>query len=166
MKLKIKKLTETAVIPVKAHPTDSGFDLFADEVVVIEPGETAVVKTGIAIALPPNHEAQIRPKSGVTSKTDLRVQLGTVDEAYRGEIGVIVDNVFSYMKESNVNYVFDIKVETLHCCEEYAFGTYVIQKGDKIAQMVIAPVAYPQISVVEELDATDRGENGFGSTGV
>ncbi len=166
MKLQIKRLTETAIMPVKAHPTDSGFDLFADEDVIIEPGETAVIKTGIAIALPPNHEAQIRPKSGVASKTDLRVQLGTVDEPYRGEIGVIVDNVFSYMKESNVNYVFDINVETLHCCEEYAFGTYVIRKGDKIAQMVIAPVAHPQVEIVDELGETDRGANGFGSTGV
>lgn len=166
MNLQIKRLTETAVMPVKAHPTDSGFDLFADEDVIIEPGETAVIKTGIAIALPVGHEAQIRPKSGVTCKTDLRVQLGTVDEAYRGEIGVIVDNAFSYMKESNVNYVFDIKVETLHCCEEYAFGTYVIRKGDKIAQMVIAPVAHPEIIEVDELGETDRGANGFGSTGV
>ena len=100
MKLQIKRLTETAILPVKAHATDSGFDLFADEDVIIEPGETAVIKTGIAIALPPNHEAQIRPKSGVTSKTDLRVQLGTVDEAYRGEIGIIVDTTARYVDYS------------------------------------------------------------------
>ena len=164
MKLKIKKLTDTAIVPVKAHPTDSGFDLFADEDVIIEPGETVVIKTGIAIALPPNHEAQIRPKSGVTSKTKLRVQLGTVDEPYRGEIGVIVDNISQYTGERDKwpAYIDGTEAVGVNLLD----GEIIVCKGDKIAQMVIAPVAHPQISVVGELDATDRGENGFGSTGV
>ena len=81
-----KRLTDTAVIPTKAHPTDSGFDLFADETVIIEPGQTVVVKTGIAVVLPQGYEATVRPRSGITSKTKLRVQLGTVDNAYRGDV--------------------------------------------------------------------------------
>src|SRR5690625_5087112 len=92
IKVGFKKLTEDAVFPVKAHPTDSGFDLFASEDIGIEPGETVVIKTGIAVSLPDCYEAQVRPRSGVTSKTKLRVQLGTIDNDYTGEIGIIVDN--------------------------------------------------------------------------
>src|SRR5690625_3792789 len=87
-----KRLNDSATIPTKAHPTDSGFDLYASEDVIIEPGETAVVPTGIAVKLPEGYEAQVRPRSGVTAKTKLRVQIGTIDNGYAGEIGVIVDN--------------------------------------------------------------------------
>lgn len=167
MKLQIKRLTETAIMPRKFHPTDSGFDLFADEDVIIEPGETAVIKTGIAIALPPNHEAQIRPKSGVTSKTKLRVQLGTVDEHYRGEVGIIVDNIRHPSEYDAIECALGLR-DTFEYCTDIPVprGTYRISKGDKIAQMVIAPVAHPEIIEVDELDETDRGVNGFGSTGV
>src|SRR5690625_601254 len=91
-----KRLSDAATIPTKAHPTDSGFDLHASADVIIEPGETAVVPTGIAVELPPGYEAQVRPRSGITAKTKLRVQLGTIDNDYRGEIGVIVDNTLDY----------------------------------------------------------------------
>src|SRR5699024_1491542 len=87
-----KRLSDNATIPTKAHPTDSGFDLYAAEDVIIEPGETAVVPTGIAVKLPAGYEAQVRPRSGVTAKTKLRVQLGTIDNDYRGGIGVVGDN--------------------------------------------------------------------------
>src|SRR5699024_5003777 len=87
------RLTDDAILPVKVHPTDSGFDLFANDDVIIEPGGTKVIKTGIAIQLPAGFEAQVRPRSGVTSKTKLRVQLGTIDNGYTGEIGIIVDNI-------------------------------------------------------------------------
>src|SRR5699024_5645455 len=93
-----KRLSSDAVIPTKAHASDSGFDLYASEDVIIEPGETVIVPTGIAIELPPGYEAQVRPRSGVTAKTKLRVQLGTIDNGYTGEIGVIVDN-FRYTKD-------------------------------------------------------------------
>lgn len=164
MKLQIKRLTETAIMPVKCHATDSGFDLFADEDVIIEPGETAVIKTGIAIALPAGHEAQIRPKSGVTSKTKLRVQLGTVDEPYRGVIGVIVDNISQYTGERDKwpTYIDGTEAVGVNLLD----GEIIVRKGDKIAQMVIAPVAHPEVEIADDLDDTDRGENGFGSTGV
>lgn len=140
MELLIKKLTEDAIVPFKANISDSGFDLFANEDVIIGPGETVIVKTGIAIQLPEGHEAQIRPRSGITAKTKLRVQLGTIDESYRGELGIIVDNIGSDFFEIN--------------------------KGMKLAQLVIAPVAHPTIEIVDELNETKRGNNGFGSTGV
>lgn len=178
MKLQIKKLTDTAIVPVKAHPTDSGFDLFADEDVIIEPGETAVIKTGIAIALPDGYEAQIRPKSGITSKTDLRVQLGTVDEPYRGEVKVIVDNkALPNYRVDEVNgrlivapqettIIENLACEEIQFCESFPENSILIERGTKIAQMVIVKVGHPEVEIVDELDATDRGENGFGSTGV
>lgn len=168
MNLQIKLLTLDAIVPVKAHSTDSGFDLFANEDVIIEPGQTVVIKTGVAIQLPPNHEAQIRPKSGVTSKTDLRVQLGTVDEGYTGEIGVIVDNISQREYrgvKTNLVKTLDGKFPSFGDCVTLE-GTYKIYKGDKIAQMVIAPVAHPTITVVDDLNSGERGSNGFGSTGV
>src|SRR5699024_2119699 len=99
-----KRLIDDANIPTKAHATDSGFDLYAAEDVIIEPGETKIIPTGIAVQLPKGMEAQVRPRSGVTAKTKLRVQLGTIDNQYRGEIGVIVDNVdsFSAMFSSHI----------------------------------------------------------------
>ena len=175
MKLQIKRLTETAIMPVKAHPTDSGFDLFADENVLVEPGETVVISTGVAIALPEGYEAQIRPKSGITSKTDFRVQLGTVDEPYRGEIRVIADNkalpILCINDEGKLEMVHTEIIENLErkdveFCEELPVNSIFIERGTKIAQMVIAPVAHPEVVEVDELDETDRGANGFGSTGV
>src|SRR5690625_2829411 len=93
VKIGFKRLNDGAILPTKAHPSDSGFDLCASEDVIIEPGETVIVPTGIAVELPKGYEAQVRPRSGVTAKTKLRVQLGTIDNGYTGEIGVIVDNI-------------------------------------------------------------------------
>lgn len=162
-----KRLSKTAIIPTKAHPTDSGFDLYADETVIIEPNQTSVIKTGIAVALPAGHEATVRPRSGITSKTKLRVQLGTVDNAYRGDIGIIVDNVAETPRGitgelKGVNGAFAASPNN----ELFRIGTHIIRKGDKLAQMVISPVAMFAGVEVFDLDSTDRGENGFGSTGV
>lgn len=140
MELLIKKLTEDAIVPFKANPSDSGFDIFANDEFIIESGCTSIVSTGIAIQLPVGHEAQIRPRSGITAKTKLRVQLGTIDESYRGEIGIIVDNIGQEM--------------------------IVINNGMKLAQLVIRPVSHPSVLIVDDLNETDRGNDGFGSTGV
>ncbi len=134
-----KRLTDDAIIPTKAHATDSGFDLFANENVIVPPGVTRIIKTGIAIKLPPGYEAQVRPRSGVTSKTGLRVQLGTIDNSYTGEIGIIVDNVSDHL----MSY----------------------PAGFKLAQLVIAPVPMVETYEIDELPVTNRGSNGFGSSG-
>src|SRR5690625_3213159 len=93
LKIGFKRLNDDAILPTKAHPTDSGFDLYASADVIIEPGETKIIPTGIAVELPQGYEATVRPRSGVTAMTKLRVQLGTIDNGYTGEIGVIVDNI-------------------------------------------------------------------------
>jgi deoxyuridine 5'-triphosphate nucleotidohydrolase len=93
LNVKIQRLNSEAIIPKYAREGDAGFDLVAVEDTIVEPGATVLVSTGLAFEIPPGYEMQIRPRSGVTVKTKLRVQIGTIDSGYRGEIKVIVDNI-------------------------------------------------------------------------
>ncbi|WP_429821974.1 dUTP diphosphatase [Domibacillus aminovorans] len=141
-KLFIKKHHPDAKLPEKAHKTDAGADLFSVEGSEILAGEAKLIKTGISIQLPPNTEAQIRPRSGLALKHSVTVlnSPGTIDEEYRGEIGVILIN---HGKEK-----------------------FVVEKHMKIAQMVVKPVLPVEIEEAQgELSETDRGTGGFGSTG-
>lgn len=142
MKLLIQKINKNAIIPFYAHEGDAGLDLFSVDDIIINPMERKLVHTGIQIQLPSNTEAQIRPRSGLALKNGITVlnTPGTIDEGYRGEIGIILINLG--------NEPFEVK------------------KSMKIAQMVIKPVIKPEIEEVNELSETDRGEGGFGSTGV
>ncbi len=142
MKLLIQKINDEATIPFYAHKGDTGMDLFSIEHAVINPIERKLIHTGIKIQLPENTEAQIRPRSGLALKNGITVlnTPGTIDEGYRGEIGIILINL------SN--------------------EPFVVEKNMKIAQMVIKPTIAPEIEEVEELNETSRGEGGFGSTGV
>jgi dUTP pyrophosphatase len=163
--VKIKRLHPDAVIPRYAHEFDAGFDLVAVEDTIIEPGETKLVRTGLAMGLPPGYELQVRPRSGISLRTKLRVVLGTVDAGYRGEIGVIVDNIAPYI-DSFDYYLTDISGKDELVDESYRVDTYIIRKGDRIAQAVIKPVEQAHFVEVDELDETERGANGFGSSGV
>src|SRR5690625_3921492 len=177
IKVGFKRLSDNAVIPTKAHQSDSGFDLFASEDVIIEPGETEVVPTGVAIELPAGYEAQVRPRSGVTAKTKLRVQLGTIDNGYTGEIGVIVDNIgippftFSNLFKE-IETVSDFFVNTINGSyirvnDDFDDGTYLIRKGDRIAQLVVQPLPVVEAYEIEgDIEQTERGAGGFGSSGV
>lgn len=158
--LRIKLLSENATIPTRNNPTDSGLDLYAAEDVIIEPGETVIVKTDVAIELDSGYEAQIRPRSGVTAKTKLRVQLGTVDADYRGNVGIIVDNISQVGNEdSGINYIDGTP-------KQYVSTTYKVRKGDKLAQLVVVPIGLPSVEVIDELNDTARGNSGFGSSGT
>lgn len=152
MKIRFKKLHPDAVIPKYATPGASGFDLVALEDVYISPGETRLIKTGLSVAVPAGYELQVRPRSGLSLKTLLRVanSPGTVDSDYRGEVCVIMTN--SGQKADVFGNGHIDNYET-------------IKKGDRIAQGVICPVLQVEIEVVESLDETDRGAGGFGSTG-
>lgn len=163
-----KRLSEDAVIPTKAHPSDSGFDLVASADVIIEPGETIVVPTGIAVQLPKGFEATVRPRSGVTSKTKLRVQLGTIDNGYSGEIGVIVDNIAEDAYGNVMQYLTHIDGFDYRQSETglYPNDTYLIRKGDRIAQLVITRLPDVEANEVFDVGESDRGANGFGSSGV
>jgi dUTP pyrophosphatase len=139
--VRVKRLSPDAKLPQYAHDGDAGADLFANESVTIEPGETVVISTGLAVEIPPGFEWQIRPRSGLSAKTKLRVanSPGTIDSGFRGEVGVIIDNT--------------AKWERLH-----------IVKGHKLAQAVLSRVPRAQFTEVDELDETERGEGGYGST--
>lgn len=164
--LEIKRLTPDAKLPARAHFNDSGLDIYAAEDVIVEPGETVVVKTGIAVKLPPGHDAYIRPRSGVSTKTKLRVVSPPIDVGYRGEIGVIVDNIASPLNEYD-GQVRDITGNLIpFTTVPYDVNSYLIRKGDRIAQLVVTPVALPQIIEVDELDETERGDSGYGASGV
>jgi dUTP pyrophosphatase len=169
--VRIKKISEHAVIPKYAKRGDSGFDLVATEDVIIEPGETVKIPVGLAFEIPKGYELQIRPRSGITSKTKLRVQFGTVDSGYRGEVSVSVDNLvadeFAFDPEYYGFTVYTVNDNAIDVgTGTVPLGTYVIQKGDRIAQGVIAPVIQATFEETDQLSESDRGEGGFGSTGV
>lgn len=170
MEIGFKRLSENAVLPTKANPSDSGLDLYAAEDAVIAPGETVVVPTNIAVRLPEGYEATVRPRSGITSKTKLRVQLGTIDESYRGDIGIIVDNIAykpPYDDAEMDCYLFTLDGGNVKCdSHEHLWNTYYVRKGDKIAQLVVQPIPQTVAVEIEELDETDRGTNAYGSSGV
>lgn len=140
--LKVKFLSEKAQLPRYAHQGDSGLDLFSTSETVIKPGESALISTGISIQLPPETEAQIRPRSGLALKHQVTIlnTPGTIDQGYRGEIGVILIN--------------------------HGKLPFRVEVGMKIAQMVITTILSVEVKNVEELDETHRGIEGFGSTGT
>lgn len=155
MKLKVKKLHPDAVVPEYKTAGASGFDLVALEDTEIYPGQTLMVKTGIAVEVPEGYELQVRPRSGTSLKTPLRVanSPGTVDSDYRGECCVIMTNT-------------QLALEKNHpLAHTIANGPQQIKKGERIAQGVICPVMRVEFELVEELSDSTRGAGGFGSTG-
>lgn len=139
IKLKFKKLTQTAKLPSYAHAGDSGMDICADEDVILRPLMFPKISTGISAVIPDGYELQVRPRSGLASR-GVVAAFGTVDSGYRGEICVALYN--------------------------YTDGNVVVTKGDRIAQLVLAPVVCADIEETDDLgEATERGCNGFGSTG-
>ena len=151
-----------AKIPQYAHISDSGVDVYALDDITIHPGETALVPTGIKVAHPAGYELQVRPKSGRALKTKLRVANtpGTIDQGYRDEIKVIIENVEPPIK--------DITVEDGKVTSILYGGDFTIGKGEKFCQLVLAEVpkiAFFRVDNVLEVDKENR-EGGFGSTGL
>jgi dUTP pyrophosphatase len=141
MKIRAKKLHPDAMLPHYAHgpEEDAGMDLRSVERVVLSPGMAQAVPTGIAIELPPGYEAQVRPRSGLALKQSITVNFGTIDPGYRGEIRVVMFNLSA--------------------------GTYVIEKGDRIAQLIVARYEPVEWEEGDELGESRRGAGGFGSSG-
>ena len=142
MKVKFRRIDPSAELPTYAHPGDAGMDIRSIEELTIAPGARALVHTGLVMMLPSGYEAQVRPRSGLALKNGVTVlnTPGTIDEGYRGEVGVILVN----------------------------FGSepFKVEKGAKIAQMVIAPCTRAEIVETDEVDDTVRGTGGFGSSGL
>ena len=157
-----------AVIPQYAHISDSGLDLYAVEDITLKPGEKALIPTGIKVALPPGYELQVRPKSGRALKTELRVANtpGTIDQGYRDEIKVIMENIDPPIRSINISN-WDENNDVVHFSDIEFGQSYTIGKGEKFAQLVLAET--PKVSFYRVDSVADIGEDrggGFGSTGL
>ncbi|MEE3002513.1 MAG: dUTP diphosphatase [Planctomycetota bacterium] len=141
--LSIKRLSDLATLPAYQSTEAAGMDLHAaiEQAIVLEPGAITLVPLGFAMALPPGFEGQVRPRSGLASRHGITLPNapGTIDSDYRGEVKVPLVNLGD--------------------------SAFTIEQGMRIAQMIIAPVVQAQLQEVDDLDDSDRGEGGFGSTG-
>tara|TARA_B100001765_G_scaffold187747_1_gene133228 strand:- start:3 stop:440 length:438 start_codon:yes stop_codon:yes gene_type:complete len=143
VKILVKKFDKSIKLPVYKTSGSSGMDLIANirNKIAIYPGRTVLIPSGIAVAIPKNYEIQIRPRSGLAAKKGITVlnTPGTIDSDYRGEIKVILINLSK--------------------------KTFMIKSGDRVAQMILCPVAKGKLQEVKNLPKTIRGKGGFGSTG-
>ena len=144
IKILIKRLSKEVFLPKYETNGSSGMDLAANinSIINIEPGNTAIIPTGLALSIPKGFEVQIRPRSGLAAKQKISVlnTPGTIDADYRGEIKVILINLGQ--------------------------ESFKVEKGLRIAQMVVCPVVQAQLKEVDDLNETERGKGGFGSTGT
>lgn len=154
-----------AKMPEYAHPDDSGMDVYAVDDYVIHPGETKLIPTGIRVAVPNGYEIQIRPKSGRALKTKMRIanSIGTVDAGFRGELQVIIENIEPPIKD--ITYDFDDSGRPI-ITSILRGSDMTIGKGEKFAQLVLMEVPKAVLFQVENLDDTERGNGGFGSTNL
>lgn len=178
--IKVKKLHENAIIPTRSKDGDAGLDLYTLEDAMIKKGETIVIPTGIAIQLPETMEATVRPRSGITLKgcpceqaytiqsyseysddihgveilyKEIAVQLGTIDSNYTGDVGIIAKRDIEYS-------CLDVDRRS------YNEDAVKIPKHTKLAQLVISPIITEDLTLVDELEETNRGNKGFGSSGI
>jgi len=141
--LRVRRLHPAARLPARAHPDDAGYDLCAVEPATLAPGERAKVRTGIAVELPPGHAGWVVPRSGLAAKHGIALvnAPGLIDPGYRGEVAVLLLNTD-------------------------AARAFAVEPGDRIAQLVLVAVAAPALVEVQEATRSERGEGGFGSTGL
>ena len=138
--LKVKRLTDTALLPTRAHAGDAGLDLYADEAWLLSTASRALINTNISIAIPDGYVGLIWPRSGLAAKHGISVDAGVIDAGYRGPVKVLVTNSGD--------------------------DDYAVHRGDKIAQLLIQPVSLMEPVEVDCLDETDRNAGGFGSSGL
>ncbi len=140
--LPVRRLRPEAVLPVRQHPGDAGLDLCCVEPVRLAPGERASVPTGLAVAIPEGHAGLVTPRSGLAARDGVALvnAPGVVDAGYRGELRVLLLNTDPA-------------------------ATFEAAPGERIAQLLLVPVALPDVVEVDALDETPRGAGGFGSTG-
>src|SRR3990167_10905695 len=140
MLIKFQKILEKAIIPHYAHPGDAGMDVFSAEETIIKAGERKSVRTGVKMELPEGFVGLVWDKSGLALKNGIKTMAGVIDSGYRGEIGIVLINLVQ--------------------------SDFKIEKGQKIAQILIQKVERAEIEEVKNLNETKRGADGFGSTGL
>ncbi|WP_353437211.1 dUTP diphosphatase [Staphylococcus aureus] len=143
--LQVKLLSKDARMPERNHKTDAGYDIFSAETVVLEPQEKAVIKTYVAVSIPEGYVGLLTSRSGVSSKTYLVIETGKIDAGYHGNLGI---NIKNDMEHDGITSLYE-------------------DLDDKLAQLVIVPIWTPELKQVEEFGSvSERGEKGFGSSGV
>eukprot|EP01116_Phalansterium_solitarium_P002254 TRINITY_DN12146_c0_g1_i1.p1 TRINITY_DN12146_c0_g1~~TRINITY_DN12146_c0_g1_i1.p1 ORF type:complete len:159 (-),score=23.30 TRINITY_DN12146_c0_g1_i1:123-599(-) len=138
--LRVKKLSENATLPFRASARAAGFDLASAKDYVIPARGKALIATDLSVAIPEEHYGRIAPRSSLAWKSHIDVGAGVIDSDYRGPLGVVLFN--------------------------HAETDFEVKKGDRVAQLIIEKIAMPEVVEVDDLDATDRGAGGFGSTGA
>ncbi len=140
--IKVKKTDPRAILPKYAHKGDAGLDLSAilEHDHFLEPGNRYLFGTGLAFDIPEGWEAQVRPRSGLSKNNGVVASLGTVDSSYTGEVFV--------------------------CLYNHSFSTFRVKSGDRVAQIVFKPAPQITLQLVDDLKTTERGDKGFGSSGV
>lgn len=166
-KLQIKLLSKNATLPTRNHSTDAGFDIYAADTIILEPQEKALISTDIAVNIPKGYVGLLTSRSGVSSKTHLVVETGKIDAGFQSHIEI---NIKNDHEDNGAETIFkrDLKDKIIIEDERHLYkqGTYVINKGERLAQLLIIPIATPMLEEVKEFsNKTIRGTNGFGSTG-
>lgn len=170
--LEFKKLSKDATTPERGR-LDAGYDIFAAETVILEPQEKETIRTDIAVNIPEGYVGLLTSRSSVSSKTHLVIETGKIDAGYQGNLGI---NIKNDMEHDGITTLYedldDELVSTLDIKGNYinegegARKVYKINKGDKLAQLVIVPIWTPELKEVEEFSyVSERGTDGFGSTG-
>lgn len=140
MSLLVKKLSEHAVVPSRGSTLAAGYDMSSSEDITIVRGTRSLVSTGISFTVPQGTYGRIAPRSGLAVKNGIQVGAGVIDRDYTGEVKVVLFN--------------------------HGEKDFEIKKGDRIAQLIVEKCAFPEIKIVSDLENTNRGEGGFGSTGA
>lgn len=179
--LKVKLLSENATKPKRNHETDAGYDIFAAETKILKPQEKAIVQTDVAVDIPKGYVGLLTSRSGVSSKTHLVIETGKIDSGFRNGMGINIKNDEQRLDWKNEMdndemergyepLLYDIKGEKIENGNPFEIvhgKRYQINKGDKLAQLVIVPIFTEEVELVDDFtDKTARGTKGFGSSGT
>lgn len=169
--LEFKKLSKDATKPKRGR-LDAGYDIFAAETVILEPQEKAKIRTDIAVNIPEGYVGLLTSRSGVSSKTHLVIETGKIDAGFQGNMKINIKNDNETLENWNgfnfSDLALNIEEKAIPTFDdrEVMIGAYQINKGDKLAQLVIVPIWTPELKEVEEFSyVSERGTDGFGSTG-
>ncbi|UBV35710.1 dUTP pyrophosphatase [Staphylococcus xylosus] len=166
--LQIKLLSDNATMPERHHDTDAGYDIYAAETVILESQQKALVATDLAVNIPKGYVGLLTSRSGVSSKTHLVVETGKIDAGFQGHMRINIknDDVYASVTSKEILDVSGKPIATFDNSMRYR-NSYQINKGDRLAQLVIVPIWTPELELVKEFsNETARGQNGFGSSGT
>ena len=156
-------------MPERHHDTDAGYDIYAAETKILEPQQKALVSTDLAVNIPKGYVGLLTSRSGVSSKTHLVVETGKIDAGFQGHMKIKVKNELVIFSPSfyTTNEVIDLNNNSkYHNSDLQKHGSYIIHKGDRLAQLVIVPIWTPELQEVKDFsNESARGNKGFGSTG-